>query len=147
MEKLLKLNMPMAKFLFLTVVTAGAYPIVWLATNLETLNTFISGRKIKMIDVAIVGALFWWPLILKSAVVTQPANIQSMFNVSWYITNIAMYIYLYKYITKPFMDGLSPVLEEYKVVLKRKQLRSFILSYIYMLHTINLLNRLKTQTN
>lgn len=147
MEKLLKLNMSMAKFIFLLVVTAGAYPVVWLAANLETFNTFISGRKIKMVDIAIVGALFWWPLILKSAVVTQSTDIQSIFNVCSYVASIAMYIYLYVYITKPFMDGLSPVLEQNNVVLKRKQLRSFLLSYIYMLHTINLLSRLKAPTH
>ena len=83
MEKLLKLSMPMAKFLFLTVVTIGAFPIVWLAANLETLNTFITGRKIKMMDIAIVGALFWWPLVLQSAVVTQSADIQTIFKILW----------------------------------------------------------------
>ncbi|MDO8693906.1 MAG: hypothetical protein Q7J51_07400 [Sheuella sp.] len=146
MEKLLKLSMPMAKFLFLTVVTIGAFPIVWLAANLETLNTFITGRKIKMMDIAIVGALFWWPLVLQSAVVTQPADIQTIFKILWSVTNIAMYIYLYVYITKPFMESLNPILEQYQVVLKRKKLRSFILSYIYMLSTINHLNRLKEKT-
>ena len=146
MEKLLKLSMPMAKFLFLTVVTIGAFPIVWLAANLETLNTFITGRKIKMMDIAIVGALFWWPLVLQSAVVTQSADIQTIFKILWSVTNIAMYIYLYVYITKPFMESLNPILEQYQVVLKRKKLRSFILSYIYMLSTINHLNRLKEKT-
>jgi hypothetical protein len=146
MEKLLKLSMPMAKFLFLTVVTIGAFPIVWLAANLETLNTFITGRKIKMMDIAIVGALFWWPLVLQSAVVTQSADIQTIFKILWSVTNIAMYIYLYVYITRPFMESLNPILEQYQVVLKRKKLRSFILSYIYMLSTINHLNRLKIKT-
>jgi hypothetical protein len=146
MEKLLKLSMPMAKFLLLTVVTIGAFPIVWLAANLETLNTFITGRKIKMMDIAIVGALFWWPLVLQSAVVTQPADIQTIFKILWSVTNIAMYIYLYVYITKPFMESLNPILEQYQVVLKRRKLRSFILSYIYMLSTINHLNRLKEKT-
>lgn len=146
MEKLLKLSMPMAKFLFLTVVTIGAFPIVWLAANLETLNTFITGRKIKMMDIAIVGALFWWPLVLQSAVVTQSADIQTIFKILWSVTNIAMYIYLYVYITRPFMESLNPILEQYQVVLKRKKLRSFILSYIYMLSTINHLNRLNIKT-
>lgn len=136
----------MAKFLFLTVVTIGAFPIVWLAANLETLNTFITGRKIKMMDIAIVGALFWWPLVLQSAVVTQSADIQTIFKILWSVTNIAMYIYLYVYITRPFMESLNPILEQYQVVLKRKKLRSFILSYIYMLSTINHLNRLKIKT-
>ncbi len=136
----------MAKFLLLTVVTIGAFPIVWLAANLETLNTFITGRKIKMMDIAIVGALFWWPLVLQSAVVTQPADIQTIFKILWSVTNIAMYIYLYVYITKPFMESLNPILEQYQVVLKRRKLRSFILSYIYMLSTINHLNRLKEKT-
>lgn len=147
MEKLLKLKMPIAKFLLLLVVTAGTYPIVWLGANLETFNAFVNGRKIKIVDIAIVGALFWWPLILKSFVLTQPTDIQSIFNVCSYVSSVAMYIYLYVYITKPFMDGLSPVLEQYNVVLKRKQLRSFLFSYIYMLYTINQLSRMKAQSH
>jgi hypothetical protein len=145
MEQLLKISMPIGKFLLLTVVTIGAFPIVWLAANLDTLNTFIPGRKIKMMDIAVVGALFWWPLVLKGAVVTQPADIQMIFNVCWYIANIVMYCYLYFFITKPFMDSIVPALNDAKIDLKRKELRSFILSYLYMLSMINKLNRVHAQ--
>jgi len=145
MEKLLQINMPLGKFILLTVLTIGVFPIVWLATNLDALNTFIRGRKIQMMDITVVGALFWWPLVLKGIVATQPEEIQSIFKICWSIANIVMYCYLYFFITKPFMDSLVPALTEAKIDLKRKELRSFILSYLYMLSMINKLNKVHAQ--
>ena len=145
MEKLLQISMPLGRFILLTVLTIGVFPLVWLAANLEALNTFIRGRKIQMMDIVVVGALFFWPLVLKGMVATQSEDIQSIFKICWSIANIAMYCYLYFYITKPFMDSLVPALTEAKIDLKRRGLRSFILSYLYMLSMINKLNRVHAQ--
>jgi hypothetical protein len=145
MDQLLKINMPISKFLLFTVLTIGIYPLVWLAANLDALNTFIQGRKIQLKDIAVVGALFVWPFVLDGVVMTQPEEILTIFKICRSIASIVMYCYLYIYITKPFMDSLVPALTEAKIEIKRKELRSFILSYLYMLSMINQLNRAHAQ--
>lgn len=131
--------------LLLTLLTAGTFPIVWLAANLEALNTFVKGRKLQLMDVVVIGTLFWWPLLLMGYISTTSEQTQAIFNACWGVANIALYVYLYVYITKPVIDSLEPVLEQHQIVLKRKGLRAFIFSYLYIVIVLNQLSQAVSQ--
>ncbi len=132
-------NVSMLNFVLLTIATLGVYPFIWMAINLDKLNEVVPAKSIKILDIVILAAMWAWSQRITA--ITEVIENEAVVGVAGLIfiaLLIAIPIYQFFKIVKPFVEGLDRVLlSEYKIDLRPNKFFAFAFGYLYIVYTIN----------
>lgn len=128
-------------FIFLSIITLGTYPIVWLASQRENFNSILD-TPLTLNDVVIFSALQTWYATLPNYM-TDDETINAVLAVITILVLITYYIYLYTKFVKPIVTKIDELLmRDHKIDLRPNKIWMFIFGYFYLSYTINHLNDL-----